>query len=180
MSLQHLTIRFSFDGESKPDLARAIEVFHGWVSAQSVEGLSIDVADYRHVPDGPGVVLVGLEGDYYLNDTGLRYTRKAAVEGSSLDALKQAFHAGATACARLEAEFDGLKFCRKNFEIAVNDRAIAPNTRESFEQIKGDVESFFTGELGAGSARVSYCEGDPRKLLTVKVELDSPLELAAT
>lgn len=180
MNLQHLTIRFPFDGEPKLNLARAIELFHGWVSAQSLEGMSIDVVDYRHVPNGPGVVLIGLEGDYYLNETGLRYSRKAAVEGTSLDALKQAFSAGSTVCSRLEAEFDGLKFCRKNFEIAVNDRAVAPNTIDTFEQIKGDIESFFAGELGAGSANVSYCEGDPRKLLTVKIELDAPLELAAT
>lgn len=180
MNLQHLTIRFPFDGEPNLNLARAIELFHGWVSAQSLEGMSIDVVDYRHVPNGPGVVLIGLEGDYYLNETGLRYSRKAAVEGTSLDALKQAFSAGATVCSRLEAEFDGVKFSRKNFEIAVNDRAIAPNTLDTFEQIKGNIESFFAGELGAGSANVSYCEGDPRKLLTVKVELNAPLELAAT
>lgn len=179
MNLQHLTIRFPFDGEPNLNLARAIELFHGWVSAQSLEGMSIDVVDYRHVPNGPGVVLIGLEGDYYLNETGLRYGRKAAVEGTSLDALKQAFSAGATVCSRLEAEFDGVKFCRKNFEIAVNDRATAPNTLDTFEQIKGNIESFFTGELGAGPANVSYCEGDPRKLLTVKIEVDTPLELAA-
>jgi hypothetical protein len=180
MNLQHTTIRFSFDGEPNLNLSRAIELFHSWVSAQSLDGMSIDVVDYRHVPNGPGIVLIGLQGDYYLNKTGLRYTRKAAVEGTNLDVLKQAFATGSTVCSRLESEFEGLKFCRKNFEISVNDRAIAPNTLESFEQLKGDIESFFTGELGAGSAKVAFVQSDPRKLLTVKVELAAPVELVTS
>ncbi len=40
----------------------------------------IDVADYKHVQDGPGILIIGHEGDYALDQengrSGLLYTRK--------------------------------------------------------------------------------------------------------
>jgi len=39
------------------DLADAIPVFHRWIQEAVLNELVIDVADYRHVPAGPGVML---------------------------------------------------------------------------------------------------------------------------
>ena len=80
MNLQHVNIALVYDGDLTPDPSKAIELFHPWVSQQSLPGLLIDVADYQHVPNGPGVVLVGLEGEWYLNESGLRYSRKGLAE----------------------------------------------------------------------------------------------------
>ena len=56
--------------------------------------LLLDVADYRHVPAGPGVMLIGNEGDYSVDNTGdrlgIRYNRKAALDGDNQDRLRQA------------------------------------------------------------------------------------------
>ncbi len=32
-----------------------VPVFQRWIQQHAVEGLLIDVADYKHVPDGPGI-----------------------------------------------------------------------------------------------------------------------------
>src|SRR5207302_8211566 len=54
----------------------AIEVFHRFIQQGLVEGLILDVADYRHVRHGPGVLLVGHDIDYGINHAGLTVTRK--------------------------------------------------------------------------------------------------------
>jgi rhodanese-related sulfurtransferase len=58
------------------DLEPAIEVFHRFIQQGLVEGLILDVADYRHVQQGPGVLLVGHDVDYGINRAGLTVTRK--------------------------------------------------------------------------------------------------------
>ena len=35
-----------------------IPVFHGWIQTRALADVLIDVVDYRHVPDGPGVMLI--------------------------------------------------------------------------------------------------------------------------
>ena len=74
--------------------------------------LLLDVADYRHVHEGPGVVLIGHQANYSVDNTdnrlGVRYNRKAPLDGTNQDRLTQATRAALTAFQRLEAE-SGLK-----------------------------------------------------------------------
>ena len=39
-------------------------VFHTWIQKGAVEGLLLDVADYQHIQDGPGMILIGDQVDY--------------------------------------------------------------------------------------------------------------------
>ena len=50
------------ESQREADLEPLIPIFHGWIQDQVSEELLLDVADYRHVPAGPGVMLIGLEG----------------------------------------------------------------------------------------------------------------------
>ena len=68
------------------DLAPYIGLFHQFIQEKSVEGLLIDVADYTHVPDGPGILLVGHDVDYGIDLAGGRaglLTVRKRIEGSS-------------------------------------------------------------------------------------------------
>ncbi len=102
MQLQHVNVKIYVDGDLNVDPARFIEVFHRWIREQATNELLIDVADYRHVPSGPGVLLVGFEADYGMDNTGgrygLRYNRKAPLEGSNADRVRQALRSAAYAC----------------------------------------------------------------------------------
>src|ERR1700720_2644349 len=150
IQLQHVNVKLLLRNPEEVDLEPLIPVFHDWIRDQVGEGLLLDVADYRHVDAGPGVVLIGHEGDYSVDNTdhrlGVRYNRKAALDGSNLDRLKQATRAALTACQRLEAESrlgGNLRFNGQEMEIFINDRLLAPNsgaTREAFEL---DFEKFF-------------------------------------
>ncbi len=75
MNPSRLSVRLDAVDEIR-DLEPAIDVFHRFIQQGLVEGLILDVADYRHVQQGPGVLLVGHDIDYGISHTGLTVTRK--------------------------------------------------------------------------------------------------------
>src|SRR5947209_3539668 len=105
--MQHINVKI-FAREAAIDLADAIPVFHRWIQESVAEELLVDVADYRHVPEGPGVLLVAHEAIYSLDQAdgrlGLLYNRKSALNGDDQSRLRQAFGAALAACQRLEEE----------------------------------------------------------------------------
>jgi len=146
--------------------------------------LLLDVADYRHVPEGPGVVLIGHEGNYSVDNTddrlGVRYNRKAALDGSNQDRLKQAARAALTACQRLEAESrlgGKLRFDGQEMEIFINDRLLAPNNEATREAFKSDFATFLQQLFRGGKFTTSF-SSDTRRLLGVSVKTAEPVRLA--
>ena len=86
LELQHLIIKFPVDGPLGLAPARVVDLFHKWVAAQSAPGfLLIDVAELLHVPEGPGVIAVGHEADFALDNNrgvwGVLYRRKTVLPG---------------------------------------------------------------------------------------------------
>jgi hypothetical protein len=181
-NLQHVNVKIFVAGDLAVDLERFIEVFHRWTAEQLMAELLIDVADYRHVPHGPGVVLVGHEADYALDNAGgrfgLLYNRKAPLEGTNADRFRQALRSAAHACELLETEFADagpLQFSRQEFELFINDRAIAPNTAETFAACKADLEAFLQTTLGHDDFTIDH-QSDPRRRFGVAVTSSQPLD----
>jgi len=181
MELQHVNVKIFVDGDLTVDLDRFIEVFHRWVAEQSMDEMMIDVADYSHVPAGPGVLLVGLESDYAMdnrgNRFGLLYNRKGALDGSNDQRIRHSLGHAAKTCLLLESEFDGLKFSRSQFELFINDRAVAPNndaTRESCEPV---LTACFRDIFGDNQFSMEFSH-DPRSRFGAVVSLSNPVDLA--
>ena len=144
----------------------------------------LDVADYRHVPDGPGVVLIGFEGDYSVDNTdhrlGVRYNRKTPLDGSNQDRLKQAARAALAAAQRLEADprLEGkLRASGQEIEIFFNDRLLAPNTDATRKAAEPELKSFLQKLFRGGEYTVSY-GSDPRRLFGVSVRASRPFPIA--
>jgi hypothetical protein len=151
--MQHVNIKLFAEEPAPIDLSSAIPVFHRWIQASAFPELLIDVADYVHVPQGPGVVLIGHEANYSLDNArgrlGVLYNRKAA-DG---EGLERAYESALAAARRLESEpeFQGkLKFRTGEVELTLDDRLLFPNTDETWTAVKPDVESFFDRLYGAG------------------------------
>ncbi len=182
--LQHTNIKIYGEDELPIDLEDLIPMFHEWIRSASVPEFLVDVADYRHVPDGPGVMLIALEADYSLERTdgrwGLRYNRKAAVEGSDESRLSQALASALRACRLLEASFSesGLKFSRRRFDIEFNDRLLAPNAPETFQTCQPTLAGFLERTLGHDDFTLRH-RNDPRRIFGVEVELGTPFDLEA-
>jgi hypothetical protein len=167
--IQHINLKIFVQDARAIDLADAVGVFHQWIRDSVCPEMLIDVADYRHVSAGPGVLLIGHEANYSLdnreNRLGLVYNRKAVLDGTFQSRLAQAHRAALEACDRLEQEapFRGkLKFDRNALEVFVNDRLLAPNTEETWQVLRGELERYFTGyNIERG--------GEPRDLFRVAV-----------
>jgi hypothetical protein len=157
-------------------------VFQRWIQEKAVEGVLIDVADYRHVPEGPGVLLIGHEGDYAVNEfdgrPGVQYMVKIHEEQSLTDLLRIAFRRVLAAAQGLERErtLGGLRFNYGDVQINFVDRLNVPNTEASFEALSGEVAAL----LPAGT--ITWAQQDPREFLGLNVVLDgaiTPGELVA-
>ena len=183
MDLQHVNVKVFVDGDLPVGLDQFVEVFHRWTSEQSMEEMLIDVADYAHVPAGPGIVLIGHEADYALDHAderwGLLYNRKAIVDGDSLACLEQAFRAATHACALLEAEFaaEQLKFDRHRLRAVVNDRALAPNTAETLTDCQPVLEAFAEQVFASGTWEIMV-DSEPRRRFAVEIHSPQAFALA--
>lgn len=183
MELQHVNIKLRIADNGAVDLAPLIPVFHSWIQGQVFGDLLLDVADYRHVPAGPGVVLIGQDGDYSVDHTdnrlGLRYNRKATMDGSNHDRLLQAARAALTACKRLESEagLDGkFRFGGREIEMFINDRLLAPNTDATRQAAQPDLDAFFKKLFRGAEFSLSYGT-DPRRLFTASATASKPFQV---
>ena len=155
------------------ELEKLVPVFHQWIRAKKIsDELLIDVADYAHVPQGPGIVLIGHQSDYYLDmgddRPGLLYSRKRGYEGDFQGGIEDAFRRALGACKMLEAESDlGLEFGTMELLFRVQDRLNAPNsdsTYEAYEPALKQAANTFFGE----SARLERI-GGPREPFSVRI-----------
>jgi hypothetical protein len=184
IELQHVNVKLLVRNPEEVDLEPLIPVFHDWIRDQVGEELLLDVADYRHVDAGPGVVLIGHEGNYSVDNTdsrlGVRYNRKAALDGSNQDRLKQAARAALTACQRLEVDprLGGkLRFNGQEIEIFINDRLVAPNCDATREAAGPDFQIFFQKLFRWSDFSASY-GSDARKVFAVSVQAAQPFSVA--
>lgn len=167
--MQHVNLKLYAEQPYPEDLAAAIPVFHRWIQEKSLPGTLIDVADYAHVPNGPGVFLVAHEYHLSLDETGgrlgLLFNRRTGWEGSGVDALRSAYEFTTGVARRLEAEpeFAGkLRFRPDEMEIILNDRLLYPNQNSTLEAISDDLHTFLKEVFGEAPYTVSRAFTDPR------------------
>ena len=183
MELQHVNVKLYLRDPQAVKLEALIPVFHGWIQSKACEEIMIDVADYRHVHAGPGVVLVGHQADYSVDNTdnrlGIRYNRKATLAGSNRDRFSQALRAALRACQRLEADeklSGSLRFNGQDMKLFVKDRMLAPNSERLTNSVQGELRDFFGSIVGGGDFELKF-DTNPRSLFGVEVRTAKPLEL---
>ena len=175
MEFQHVNVKLFVKNAEQVNLEALVPVFHGWIQNQGSGELLLDVADYRHVPSGPGVVLIGHQGNYSLDNSGgrlgVRYNRKAPLEETNYDRLVQAAQAALAACQRLETEpslAGTVQFNGREIEVFINDRLLAPNTPQTRAAADLEFRTFFSTLFGAVGYTISHPQ-DPRGLFSVHV-----------
>ena len=175
MNVQHINFKIFIENPETVNLADYSAVFTSWIQKQAFEELLIDVADYLHVHNGPGIMLIGHEADYSLDNRagrlGLLYNRKAQLDGTTHAKLAQAARAALTAAQILEEE-NGLEFNTSEVQIIINDRLLVPNTAESFEALESDVRVFFNKLYSDADFTLAH-QSDPRERFTINVQTES-------
>ena len=135
--LVKLDLKVLASSESAAAPEELIPVFHRWITERVLPELLIDVADYSHVHQGPGVLLVGHDAIYAYDESrgepGLLYSRRreTAPETAGIRTLDERLESlllcAFRACDQIEAEpqLDGrIAFDRHRIELRVNDRLV--------------------------------------------------------
>ena len=179
MNVQHINIKFFIENPEALNLADYAAVFNSWIQGRRLEELLIDVADYLHVHNGPGLLLIGHEADYSLDNRagrlGLLYNRKAQLEGTLQEKLAQAARAALTAMQILQKE-NGVKFNMQEVQLIINDRLLVPNTSQMFAAIEPDLRVFFNRLYGGTEFSLAH-HNDPRERFTVNVKAASTVDV---
>jgi len=168
MELHKLGIKF-FASSGRIDLTEFIPVFHEWIQKQIMEGhLLIDVHNYGHIQEGPGILLVAHEANFNIDfdegRMGFVYYRKQPFT-TLADIVKPAVKS----CRLLEEDpriRGRLKFSMDELVVFANDRLAAPNTPESFSQLQPNLFATLKETLGKTFA-LSQISRDPKERLTI-------------
>ncbi|HLL88982.1 MAG TPA: hypothetical protein VK324_06740 [Tepidisphaeraceae bacterium] len=166
--------------------AAFVPVFHKWIQQHALpDHLLIDVADYAHVPAGPGSLVVAHEANVHMDRTdgrlGVLYVRKQpfAAAATFRDRLRQTIVNTLVAADRLEQDVPGLRFRTDEVWVRVHDRLHAPPGTGTFNAVRADVESV-AKELFVGRPVTLAPEQDPRRLFGVTIKADGePTTVAA-
>jgi hypothetical protein len=156
-----------------------IPVLHRWIKEHLLPEMSIDVANYAHVPDGPGVVLIGDANDYFLDQSlaantgpqlGLLVSRKRhapAPDQRLNDLFRRTVHA-AMLLERDPALAGKVSFRTDEWVVRVNDRLAAPSTPETVAALRPEIEAF-ASQLFTGATVTVTPAGEPRQLVTLRI-----------
>ena len=182
--LQRIGLKlFAADGAAVAP-RQLVPIFHRWIQTQAMaDQLLIDVADYGHVPDGPGVLLVAHQGNFSLDlgggRMGLAYNRKIAAPGSLSDRLRSLARTLLDACLQLEddAALQGrLRFRGDELLLFANDRLHAPNDAETLAHFRPALQELVRALYGDVDCSMS-AERDPQERFSVHVRAPSALSV---
>jgi hypothetical protein len=163
-----------------PDAASAVDpegfvpVFHRWIKERLLPELVIDVASYLHVPQGPGVVLIGHGADYFMDQgegrLGLLHNRKRAgvAAGERLQDLARRTLFAASMLEQDPAFGGKLRFATGELLFRVNDRLAASNDDAGLAAVRPELEALAGRLYGAGAFALQRV-GGPKDLLSVRI-----------
>jgi hypothetical protein len=152
---QRLGVKVFVEDQDAFDRARMIEVFHRWIQENRIPGTLIDVHDYTHVPDGPGVLLVAHEWHLRTDEAGgrigLEYELKRQGSATMAERLRQAIVGVLEAAAALQqdtADDNPVRFATREIVFRFTDRLAVPSTEAAFEEITPELENVLAGLYG--------------------------------
>jgi hypothetical protein len=179
MLLYKLNIKF-FAAADTFEPAEFVPIFHRWIQTKAVaDHLLIDVADYAHVPSGPGTLVVASQANIHMdrsdNRLGLLYVRKQPIADAKTfsETLAGVFKYALAAAIKMESDptLKGrLKFRTDEISVAFNDRLAAPNSPETIEQYHPQVAEF-AGKLFPGeTVTVEPSSKSPQELIDLRIK----------
>ena len=134
MDLKKFGIKLYLNNNTSYHSRDFIPVFHNWIQNKAVpDHLLIDIADYSHIPDGPGILLVAHEGHFSLDQAdrkpGILYMRKTEISGSFKDRFNKVLSTTILAARMLSQDknIKAVDFFPNSFRFISNDRRIADN-----------------------------------------------------
>ena len=161
---------------STDDLFR---IFNNWIKNDNEE-IFIDVADYSHCHGGTKVILAGHYAHYYWDETdgdlGLLYSRVKHLDMANSNKITVTLKSFLNRLKQFQEDdkiANKVQFDPRRLQFAINDRALAFNTEESFKK----VAPLLTTELQAFSGtqiRLKHLT-DIKRLFRVEISFQNEL-----
>jgi len=153
-----------------------VPIFHEWIRKRSLNAVLLDVADYTHAPDSPGVMLIGHDATYALDRSdgrfGLLVQRRRPIGETAADAIAAALRGLIAVAEKLESDrrlTGKLSFDKNSIRIEANDRLRAPNTSEAFDALEPFVRRAVANVFSVEPESVTRVDNDTRHRLAVDV-----------
>jgi hypothetical protein len=158
------------------DAATFVPILHEWFREDSLGLVMIDVADYAHAPDSPGIMLVTYETSFALDrsdgEFGLLAQRRTRFDGDAEAAVAETIRQALMVADKLESDHrlgGKVQFDRSRIRVEANDRLLAPNTDEGYTEFSAVVQAAVAELYPGRTFEVSRVQNDPRDRLAVLV-----------
>jgi len=184
MELERFCLKFFARPETDINDEIFITIFHEWIRYQKLGGVLLDVADYRHVPTGPGVMLITHEINFALDRSGERFglfaQQKLSQVNNRRDQILSLMRATVAFGALLESDWrvkKNLSLEGGRFHLMSNDRLRFPNTASAYSNILPDLEAASAIVYPDREITIARVENDPRERLTVVVDAGASINM---
>lgn len=164
-----------------------VPVFQSWIQQSRItDHLVIDVADYQHVHNGPGTLLITLEANFATDREagrlGLLYMRKQAIPNTDTFAerLRIVLRSVIEAAQWLQEDpalAGKIKFRTNELQFRIYDRLLAPNTADTFAAVKPELENLIA-EVYGGAPLVMNFKPAEQPLFEVQIKAPGSPTLA--
>jgi len=181
--LQRIAVKILTDAPPSLNLDPFLAIFGRWRTATAHPADWVDLADYAHMPRGPGIVLVGKRCNFSFDlggaAPGLLYASKMGLEGAPEARLLSVFRACLEMSRSLlaEAEFPAsVRLQTGSLELIFNDRLETANTEATDQQLKPAVVAALDRLLGPGAYQLTP-QADPDRRYGFFIRAARPLNL---
>ncbi len=162
------------------DLEPAIGVFHRCLQRGWLEGALLDVADYRHVPQGPGVMLVGHDVDLGLEHEALVLVRKRSAGDDAAAQLSDLLRMAAVAVSAFA--YDGTLDVDVDLgrpTVTLLDRALAADLGDAaVEALAAAVAPALDAAYGTAPDVAAIATDDPRHAPALRADVGGDVSAA--
>ena len=176
MDLQKFGIKLFFKPNGSYPYRKFIPELHRWIQKDSIpDHMLIDVVDYSHISDGPGIILVAHEGHFSLDQEnykpGILYMRKTDIRGSFEDRFNKVLSTTILVAQLLIKNNigKGLAISQKSLRFISNDRRLAENIDANQKLYTDKVNKLFLENIpGSKFEFDNYAQGEERLAFDVK------------
>ena len=155
--LQRIDVKLLLDTPPRPDIDVFLVIFDRWRQRKDHPCDWVDLADYAHMPSGPGILIAGKRDRFSIDlnppGPGLLTSTRAGLEGSLEDRIREAFRRARELSRDVmsEPEFPAdFAVSAESWEIYINDRLAYPNSDASDALVRPALAS----ALGAAPAAI--------------------------
>lgn len=177
-----VSVKLFVDAKSVVRPLELIAVFHRWIKDGSLEDeLVIDVANYEHVPKGPGIVLICDKAHYYFDVRhdrwGMRYRSRREARATGEEAVARAFRSALHAASLLENDpsLEGrYRFRTDEVEFGIYDRLRAPSAEATLTAVRPALDATVQALFGAPAKSYTLQSGPKEPFMVAIKNAASP------